>query len=924
MYHRAIIVSGLTMKKREGNINRFSNMALRRSPALAIGLCVAFSALADTTTLTVSSASQIADSTPETLAFPLVRSGDIGYDAVLNYHTVDGSAIAGVDYTGTTGRITIPAGSMSGVIPITIAANTYGKVDQTFQLLLDSATGIGPTTSFATQQTFATGSAPYSVASADLNGDGKPDLIVANGSDNTVSLMRNTTAPGAATPSFAAQQTFATGSTPISVVVADVNGDGKPDLMVANYASNTVSVLLNNTAPGATVLSFAAQQTFAAGSGPHSVVAADINGDGKIDLVVSNAGSLGHTVSVLLNTTAPGAGVASFATQQTFATGSLPVSVTTADLNGDGKADLITANLFDDTVSVLFNTTAPGASVPSFAAQQTFAVGSAPASVTATDVNGDGRPDLIASNEADNSVSVLLNLTAPRATTPSFASQQTFATGPTPAFVVAADLNGDGKTDIAVASDTGGNGDTVSVLLNITAPGAAVPSFAAPENFATGSTPVSVAISDLNGDGKPDLAVADNGGNAVSVLLNGTALGTVVPGFTAQQAFATGTDPYFVAAADLNGDGKPDMIVVNKNDGTASVWIDTAGPGATTPSFAAPQIINTGSFPTCVATSDVNGDGSPDLIIADYASQAVLVLLNTTTPGASTLGFAAPQSFPVGSNPSFVIVADVNGDGRPDVIATNNSSNTISVLLNTTVPGAATPSFAAQQVFATGVSPFSVVAADVNKDGKPDIVVTNVNDNTISVLLNTTVPGAVTPSFAAQQTFATGNGPLSVAAADMNGDGKPDLIETNLDDHTVSVLVNTTPSGSMVASFAPRQPFAAGTSPASVQAVDMNGDGKPDLIVAGRGNTVSALYNTSVAGSLALTFTAYQAFPAGLGPESVAVADLNGDGNADLMVANLADNTVSVLLNTQYQAMFAGSPATGTILHDYIFADGFE
>ena len=222
--------------------------------------------------------------------------------------------------------------------------------------VLLNATAPGATTlSFAAQQTFATGNHPVSVAVADVNGDGRPDLIVANEGDNTVSVLLNTTAPGATTPSFAAQQTFATGSNPVSVAAADVNGDGRPDLIVANEGDNTVSVLLNTTAPGASIPSFAAQQTFATGSQPESVAVADVNGDGRPDLIVANQGYDSYSVSVLLNATAPGATTLSFAAQQTFATGYGPSAVVAADVNGDGRPDIIVLNSFSATVSVLLN-----------------------------------------------------------------------------------------------------------------------------------------------------------------------------------------------------------------------------------------------------------------------------------------------------------------------------------------------------------------------------------------------------------------------------------------------------------------------------------------------------------------------------------------------------------------------------------------
>ena len=900
--------------------NRFRNPILLRSSAFALGLCVAFSALADTTTLTVSSASKGTSNIPVTLNFPVTRSGDIGYDTVLSYHTVDGSALAGTDYTAAFGAITIPAGSTSASIPVTLAANTSNSADQTFQLLLDTAIGIGPAPGFAAQQSFATGANPFSVTTADVNGDGKPDLIVANFNDNTVSVLLNNTAPGATTSSFAAQQTFATGTNPYSVTVADVNGDGKPDLIVANVNANTISVLLNTTAPGATTPSFAVQQIFATGTSPYSVTVADVNGDGMPDLIVANDGA--DTVSVLLNTTVPGAATPSFAAQQIFATGTSPRSVTAADVNGDGMPDLIVANVTANTVSVLLNTTVPGATTPSFAAQQTFFTGSGPFSVTAADVNGDGMPDLIVANINDNTVSVLLNTTAPGDTTASFVAQQTFATGTHPVSVTAADVNGDGKPDLIVANVSA---STVSVLLNTTVPGATTPSFAAQQPFATGLRPFSVTAADVNGDGMPDLIVANDLANTVSVLLNTTAPGATTPSFAAQQTAATGAGPYSVTAADVNGDGKPDLIVANANDNTVSVLLNTTAPGATAPSFAAQQTFITGAQPYSVTVADVNGDGMPDLIVANVTDNTVSVLLNTTAPGAATPSFAVQQTFATGANPNSVTTADVNGDGKPDLIVANFSDNTVSVLLNTTAPGATTPSFAAQQTFATGAGPYSVTAADVNGDGKPDLIVANANANTVSVLLNTTAPGAATPSFAVQQTAATGANPNSVTVADVNGDGMPDLIVANVTDSTVSVLLNTTAPGAAIPSFAAQQTFATGTSPTSVTVADVNGDGKPDLIVANSGsNTVSVLLNTTVPGATTPSFAAQQTVATGSFPFSVTTADVNGDGMPDLIVANANDSTVSVLLSSQYQALIAGSPATGTIVHDYIFANGFE
>jgi hypothetical protein len=367
------------------------------------------------------------------------------------------------------------------------------------------------------------------------------------------------------------------------------------------------------------------------------------------------------------------------------------------------------------------------------------------------------------------------------------------------------------------------------------------------------SADADAASADFNGDGKPDLALAHSGdrffsGPSVSVLLNTTPTGATRSSFGPAQSFAVGPSvgmfSVHVTVGDFNGDGKPDLAV--KVSGQVGILLNTTPAGSSTVTFAALQTFTAGAGADGpLAVADFNGDGKADLATTSSSGNTVSVLLNTTAAGSNTLSFTAAQTFAVGTNPVALAAADFNGDGKPDLAVTNTGSNTVSVLLNTTAAGSDTASFAAQTTFAVGSHPAGVLAADFNADGRPDLAVANSSDQTVSVLLNTTASGAATPSFAAQQTFAAGGSAL--VAADFNGDGRPDLATSGGPGISISVLVNTTPAMATTASFAPAQTFGV---PSGVLVVaDFNGDGRPDLYSDEAifiGSQATVLLNTSV------------------------------------------------------------------------------
>jgi len=357
------------------------------------------------------------------------------------------------------------------------------------------------------------GSSPFTVSLTDLNGDGKQDVVTANYDSNSVSAFINITPPGASTPVFAPKTSFAGDSTCFGALIADINTNGVPDIISVNYMTQTISVYLNTTAPGATTATISGRTDFSTFGRSRTIATGDINSDGKPDLLVSD----NNAVAVYLNTTPSGGSMPSFAPYVRFSTDVFPFALTVNDFNGDGLQDIAAATQFSG-VSVLLNTTAPGAATPSFTTQINFPAGSMPGSITSKDLNGDGKPEIVVTtSQPSDSIGVLLNLTEAGSTTPVFQWAGGIGLFATPLQkVLINDFNGDGKPDIAALLSL----DGVAVWINHTAPGTATFSFGNVVFYSTASGTSNFTSGDLNLDGKIDLLTGNSFSNSMSVFMN--------------------------------------------------------------------------------------------------------------------------------------------------------------------------------------------------------------------------------------------------------------------------------------------------------------------------------------------------------------------------------------------------------------------
>ena len=761
-----------------------------------------------------------------------------------------------------------PAASLPGVAPVAVAAGDFngdGKADlvtanattDNVSVLLGQGGG-----AFQALTSFATGSGPRAVAVADFNGDGRFDLVTANSTADTVSILFGNgdgtfgakadytvggaplsvglTAAGQTISSLPAPGPAHGTVTPVAVAVGDFNGDGRPDIVTANAAAGSVSILLNKGDGTFTNKGDVAPLNFH----PEDVVVADFNGDGRADLATADPTG---TVSIVL-----GNGDGTFAVQNTYGTTSNLRSIAVGDLNGDGRPDVVAAGTVAEvllnqgnTFTLATHDVLVGSTIQPSPA---FVDGTNAQAVVLGDFNGDGRVDVVTADagpiigQSNGTIDLLLGngdgtLQAPTSLT----------IGPNPTALITGDLNGDGHPDLVTANPNGG---TVSVLL-----GTGAATFGTRTDFSAGFDPAAAATGDFNGDGRPDLVTA--GPNSLSVSL-GQGDGT----FQAATTLSLGATPVGVAVGDFNGDGLADIATAN-NNATVSILLGLGGGR-----FQAPVSLAAGAVPASLVVGDFNGDGIADIATANTASNTVSVLLGS---GDGTL--QAATTYATGTGPQTLVAGDFNGDGRADLVTGN--ATTLSVLLSNG-DGTFQPHTDTSVVFAV----HGLAASDFNGDGRLDLVAgSGAAAGMVGVLL-----GNGDGSFSAPTTFAAGAVPSAVLVGDFNGDGRADVATTNAAAGTASILLGNG-DGTLQAPAS----FAAGVHPRALVAADFNGDGRLDLAAVNAGP--SAL--NVLLGNGDGTLRAPVVHPTGAGTTATYSGDFNGDGIPDLLVPG---NAPEVLL----------------------------
>ncbi len=624
---------------------------------------------------------------------------------------------------------------------------------------------------------------------------------------------------------------------PVWSVHRDFNADGLDDVAVLSQEpTSKASIITVHSSRGDG--EFDAAIPLDAGTDATSIAAGDFNGDGRSDLATANSTLL----LVFLNrgdrTWDPPLEVAVPAFTRVVAAG---------DVSGDGASDLLAANGVDDKVFVILANVETGAGV-TFADAVEHLVGERPTAVRAEDLDGDGHGDLVVANRDTNDLSILRN--QGDGTFVSVGSIDAGGSGPSE--VHTADFDDDGDADLLVTVRR-----ALSIFFN-------EGNFQFTEPLVHNVNPRSTTPSDVDGDGDVDIVVSVGGGRSISTLVN--VGGSFIP---AEEINVT---VFWALPGDFDGDGDDDIALANIDPPRVAILWNREPGGLRVSSSLAPL----GGQAHSVTAVDIDSDGLLDVATANGPDLSFSILRND---GSGVLGAPLVRHVHTSGHLMTVVGADLNEDGRQDIIVGNRAAHKIAVNLNLDDG----TNFAPPVDYGTGEAPWVSRAADFHGDGHVDVLLIATGDSV--VVLH---PGFGDGTLGQRQTFPVGTNPWGLAIGDLDGDGDIDAVTANRTSSDASLLWNQGDG-----SFAPAESVSLHGSPLWVEIADLDQNGWLDVVVANnQSRSVTSLLNQG-GGVLIDGGT----FDAGTAPFSVAVGDIDGDGTLDVLAAGQEDanNTVSFL-----------------------------
>jgi hypothetical protein len=866
--------------------------------------------------------------------------------------------------TSTTLNVIVPPGA--SYKPISVTTNgltTYSLFPFTVTFPSDGSEFTSKSFSLSADSSWGYG---YTKVSAiDLDGDGDTDPILVCTYANFFSILKNNSTIGSISLSYSASSKYTTGISPVNLASGDLDGDGKQDIVIVNSGDNTLSIFKNNSTTD--TIKLLSKVDLITGTSPAIAVVSDIDNDGKPDIICTNSSS--NTISIFKNTTT--ASVLSFASKIDYSVGKSPNGLLTLDIDGDGNQEVAVANVNDFTISIFKNNSTAGSI--NLGNRTDIDLGSVFMFSTA-DFDGDGKLDLATSS---NQGAFAIHRNISSLNNYAFADAQHFRLGfGTPTIMAISDIDGDGKPDIAFNHS---NYFTLSVVKNLSKPGSI--NFSSNTDFFS-QMPLSILLADLDNDARSDVISVGSGPRAMSILRNLVSkpfISSVTPISGGTGGVITIKGNNFLTTSQVSFGGTPATSVMIQSTSTISAVIDTGssgevavttlygvakytdfkfskvptissfypnkgGSGTTITingtNFNFATAVNIGSVPatsftiisptSIIATVGSINDGNYDISVTNTSGTAKIgsfytgVTINSFYPTSGPVGtivtingtnfksevsenivyFGSVRATVLSAYATSLSVLVPPGTNYQPITVTSNNFTAYSqqpfvVTFNGTDTGFSTSSFYERVDSLAGKFPMYVSISDLNNDGKSDVVTSNFAAGSLSVSKNTGGNGIT--SFQYKVDYTTPK-PLvwSSANGDLDGDGKTDIIAVTKDngvslDRFFSVFKNVSTIDSIILTGTE---FPIGTmndNPRYSAIVDIDEDGRSDVIFLSFSG-MAILRNTSTPGSI--SFAPKVDLMANISIESqIAIADVDGDGKSDIVVVG-SSNNVFIFRNT--------------------------